>query len=122
MTAAPHPRRRAQMIHDGIGFVESLRCEDMLVSDAFVFERRRGAVAMEPDVVLPRNFAERVIYRHSNSPSVSGLTSQGPGLRPVTCDLLYKFPLAACSRSIASNSALKFPFPKLLAPLRWMIS
>src|SRR5689334_23343993 len=33
-----------------------------------------------------------------------------------------RFPLASCSRSIASNKALKFPFPKLFAPLRWMIS
>ena len=31
-------------------------------------------------------------------------------------------PLTACSRSIASNSALKFPFPNDLAPARWMIS
>jgi hypothetical protein len=33
-------------------------------------------------------------------------------------DLPHKFPLAACSRSMASNSALKFPFPKLFAPFR----
>ena len=39
-----------------------------------------------------------------------------------TFDRPYKFPLADCSRSIASKSALKFPFPKLFAPLRWMIS
>ena len=30
----------------------------------------------------------------------------------------YKFPLASCSLSNASKSALKFPLPKLLAPLR----
>ena len=30
----------------------------------------------------------------------------------------YKFPREACSRSIASNSALKFPLPKLRLPLR----
>jgi len=30
----------------------------------------------------------------------------------------YKFPLSPCSLSIASNKALKLPFPKLLAPLR----
>ncbi len=28
----------------------------------------------------------------------------------------YKFPLSSCSLSIASKSALKLPFPKLLAP------
>lgn len=30
----------------------------------------------------------------------------------------YKFPLNSCSLSIASNSALKFPLPKEVAPLR----
>ena len=35
---------------------------------------------------------------------------------------LYRFPRSACSRSIASNSALKLPFPKERLPLRWMIS
>jgi len=30
----------------------------------------------------------------------------------------YKFPLASCSRSNASNKALKLPLPKLFAPLR----
>ena len=31
-------------------------------------------------------------------------------------------PRRACSRSMASNRALKFPLPKLCAPRRWMIS
>src|SRR5581483_6171291 len=30
----------------------------------------------------------------------------------------YKLPRSACSRSMASNSALKLPLPKLFAPLR----
>jgi len=34
----------------------------------------------------------------------------------------YRFPRSSCSRSMASNRALKLPLPKLLAPLRWMIS
>ena len=34
----------------------------------------------------------------------------------------YSVPLFSCSRSMDSNSALKFPLPKLFAPLRWMIS
>jgi hypothetical protein len=34
----------------------------------------------------------------------------------------YKFPRRACSRSIASKSALKLPFPKLRLPLRWITS
>lgn len=32
--------------------------------------------------------------------------------------LRYKVPRLPCSLSIASNKALKFPLPKLLAPLR----
>ena len=34
----------------------------------------------------------------------------------------YRFPRAACSRSIASNRALKLPLPKLRLPLRWITS
>gem|GEM_PF-6594195 len=34
----------------------------------------------------------------------------------------YRLPRRACSRSSASNSALKLPLPKPRAPLRWMIS
>ena len=34
----------------------------------------------------------------------------------------YRLPREACSRSIASNRALKFPLPKLRLPLRWIIS
>jgi hypothetical protein len=47
-------------------------------------------------------------------------TSNSAGL-PLLADFLnynYKFPLDSCSRSMASNRALKFPLPKLLAPLR----
>ena len=35
---------------------------------------------------------------------------------------LYKVPRSSCSRSIASNKALKFPLPKERAPSRCMIS
>src|SRR5438093_5661390 len=98
-----HASRRTEVIHDRIGFVESLRSEDVLVGDAFAFVSRHSTVAMEPDVMFSRNFAKFLIVRHYRS-------------------LLYKFPRASCSRSNASNSALKLPLPKLFAPLRWMIS
>src|SRR5687767_10790342 len=52
----------------------------------------------ERDVTLPGNRAEGVIVWHQ------------------------RFPRSSCSRSIASKSALKFPAPKLFAPLRWIIS
>src|SRR5579862_9445357 len=37
-------------------------------------------------------------------------------------DRHQRFPRSACSRSIASKSALKLPAPKLFAPLRWITS
>src|SRR5437870_13753608 len=59
--------RRTQVIHDRIGFVESLRGEDMFVGDAFAFVSRHSAVAMEPDVMFSRNFAKFLIVRHCQS-------------------------------------------------------
>src|SRR5437870_3011757 len=59
---------RTEVIHDRIGLVESLRREDMLVSDAFVFISRRSAVAMKPDVMFSRNFAKFLIVRHLDPP------------------------------------------------------
>src|SRR3984893_14682716 len=66
-----HPRGRAQVIHDRVGFVEPLRGKDMLVSDAFVFVSRRRAVAMEPDVMLSRNLTELMIIRHVDLPPLT---------------------------------------------------
>src|SRR6266481_9620768 len=60
----PHTCRRTQMIHDGIGFVESLRRNDVFVGDAFVLVGRRRAVAMKPDVMLSRNLTESLIKWH----------------------------------------------------------
>src|SRR5207253_2770122 len=97
-----HPRGRTQVVHDRVGFVETFRCNDMLVGDAFVLISRRGAVAMKPDMMLPWNLSEPLIKWHVFLP--------------------YKFPRRSCSFSSASNRALKFPLPKLFAPLRWMIS
>src|SRR5216684_2276629 len=62
-----HPRRRTQVIHDRISFVESLRGKDVLVSDAFVFVSRRRAVAVKPDVMLSRNLSKLLIIRHNYS-------------------------------------------------------
>ena len=44
----------------------------------------------------------------------------GPPCRSVDRD--QSVPRRACSRSMASKRALKFPLPKLFAPWRWMIS
>src|SRR5437667_11573572 len=62
-----HPRGRAQVIHDRIGLVESLSGEHMLVSDAFVFVTRSGAIAMKPDMMLSRNLTELLIIGHRSS-------------------------------------------------------
>src|SRR5437660_1413725 len=61
---APYTSGRTQMIHDGIGFVESLRRNDVFVGDAFVLVGRRGAVAMKPDMMFPRNLTKSLIKRH----------------------------------------------------------
>src|SRR5438067_13853957 len=99
-----HPRRRPQVIHDRVSFVESLGRNDVFVSDAFVLERWRRAVAVKPNVMFPRHLTELLIKRHFDLP------------------FSYKLPRRSCSFSSASKSALKFPIPKLFAPLRWMIS
>ena len=59
-----HARGRSQMIHDRVGLIEPLRGDDVLVGDAFVLVSRRGAVAMKPDVMLPRDLSESLILRH----------------------------------------------------------
>src|SRR5207253_9600206 len=54
---AANAGRRPQMIHDRVGLIESFRRNDVLVGNAFVFVSGRRAVAMEPDVMLPRHLA-----------------------------------------------------------------
>src|ERR1051325_6445959 len=95
----PNPRGRPQVIHDRKRFIEPLGRENMFVGDTFVFVSRSRPIPMKPDMVLPRHLTEALIIRHIIPP-------------------FYRFPRASCSRSRASKSALKFPFPKLLAPLR----
>src|SRR5207302_8929946 len=89
---------------DRVGCVESFGGDDVFVSDAFVLERRSGAVAVKPNVMLPRHLTELLIKRHVDLP------------------FSYKLPRRSCSFSSASKSALKLPLPKLFAPLRWMTS
>src|SRR6266567_5311075 len=67
---APHTCGRTQVIHDRVGFVESFSRDDMLVSDALVLVGRRRAVAMKPDVMLPRNLTESLIKWHNFVPLV----------------------------------------------------
>src|SRR5438552_8326882 len=65
---AAHSCGRTQVIHDRVGFVESLRRDDMLVSDAFVLVGGRRAVAMKPDVMLSWNLTESLIKWHNFVP------------------------------------------------------
>ena len=58
-------------------------------------------------VALDREIASLQVLRHHRS------------YRPVSS---YRFPRRACSSSMASNSALKFPSPNPRAPSRWMTS
>ncbi len=102
-------------------FISLTRRTDLTVVGGYVWysKRRRAGEALVPhqlfgveaaalrlperDVALLRDRAQRVIDRHRSIP-------------------VQVFPRSSCSRSIASNSALKLPSPKLFAPLRWMIS
>src|SRR5207249_10428831 len=67
---AAYPCGLTQVIHDRVGFVESLRRDDVLVGDAFVLKRWRRAVAMKPDVMLPRNLTESLLKWHNFVPLV----------------------------------------------------
>src|SRR5205814_5984467 len=57
-------RRRPQVVHDGVSFVEPFRRDDVLVINTFVFVTGSGAITMEPDVMLPRHFAKFLVIRH----------------------------------------------------------
>src|SRR5580693_8100518 len=59
-----HARGRSQVIHDRVSLIEPLRGDNVLVSDALVLVSRRGAVAMKPNVMLPRDLSEFLILRH----------------------------------------------------------
>src|SRR5437764_8672138 len=59
-----HSCGRAQVIHDRVGLIESLRRKNVLVGDALVLVARRRSVAMEPDVMFPRDFSQFLIIRH----------------------------------------------------------
>src|SRR5438132_543232 len=127
-----HASGRPQMVHDRVSFIEAFGGDNVLVSDALILVGRPLAVATEPDVMLARHFAELLVVWHCrillldchSDPGVAGEESlEKSGMfRAAQHDKYYKLPRAACSRSMASNSALKLPLPKLFAPLRWMIS
>src|SRR5947199_5235769 len=59
-----HSCGRPQMIHDRVRLIESLRRKNVLVGDALVLVARRRSVAMEPDVMFPRDFYQFLIIRH----------------------------------------------------------
>src|SRR6266508_2922242 len=102
-----HARGRTQVIHDRVRFIETLRGKNVLVGDAFVLIGRPLPVTVKPDVMFPRDFSQSFVSRADDLRCFASLNMTN-----------YKFPLAACSRSMASNSALKLPLPKLFAPLR----
>src|SRR5947209_4970538 len=60
-----HPGGRPEVIHDGVGLVEALRGDDVLVVDAFVLVTRAGAIPMKPDMVFPWDFPKLLILRHN---------------------------------------------------------
>ncbi len=97
------PLQAAQPLHvlhlrRGVQVVEQRRePAESLVSNQFL-GLEPSALVPERDVTLARYAAKLLVDGH------------------------HRFPRAACSRSIASNRARKFPFPKPRLPLRSMIS
>src|SRR5205814_8167458 len=70
-----HASRRTQVIDDRIGLIKSLRREDVLIGNAFILIGRRRPVAVKPDVMFPRDFAQSLIVRHSRSSFYSVILS-----------------------------------------------
>src|SRR2546425_625597 len=64
----------------------------------------------------------RTRQRASRTGTQSGAKLAGVAGRRRSWSRPYRLPRRACSRSIASNRALKLPSPKPRAPSRWMIS
>src|SRR6266705_5956613 len=61
---AANARRRAQMIHDRVSFVEAFSGDDVFVMNPLVLETWPRAVAMKPDVMLSRHLPEFLVIRH----------------------------------------------------------
>src|SRR5437660_12731071 len=56
------------MIHDRVSLVETFSGDDVLVMNPLVLETWPRAVAMEPDVMLPRHVPEFLVIRHVDLP------------------------------------------------------
>ena len=84
-------------------------------------------VLPEPDsptmhVVAPAQTSHDTPFTTGSRPSNAIDTSRNERTGVSLTSGSYSVPRLSCSRSIASKRALKFPLPKLFAPLRWMIS
>src|SRR5438094_553897 len=53
------------MIHDRVRFIEAFRGNDMLVSNPLILKSRPLTIATKPDVMLPRDFSQSLVIRHS---------------------------------------------------------
>src|SRR5262249_43735424 len=90
--------------------------------------RINAAVRLAEDsMTLTGDLTQGVVDRHcerfgygGNCLVGSDYTSSPPA--SAFSQAVHRLPRSACSCSIASKSALKFPFPKLFAPFRSMIS
>ena len=60
-----HTGGRPQVIHDRVRLIETLCGKHVLVRDAFVFVSRPLPIPMKPDVMLPRDFSQSLVIRHS---------------------------------------------------------
>src|SRR5262249_26866501 len=107
--------RRSQMIADAVCPAESRAGDDFLVINPFALEAAFPAMR---DMSLPRHGTKLAIGRHGNT--VHNTSMLPPPLWAEGKS--QSVPLRACSRSMASNRALKFPLPKLREPWRSITS
>ena len=128
-----------QLIKDILGFIRNLFGAQTIRPELMDAEVR----FIDAILVKERALTRQYILRHRHCAIVRMLGIQGPEPEQIAIDhtstgfpmamkalLIYlyrklphqRLPRRACSRSMASNSALKFPLPKLRLPLRWMIS
>src|SRR6266436_5963980 len=83
-----HTGGRPQVIHDRVRLIETLCRKHVLVRDAFVFVSRPLPIPMKPDVMLPRDFSQSLVIRHSRLLLLYVILSAAKNLRTLAFALI----------------------------------
>lgn len=98
--------------------LRAVGCQDFIGSIPSVFPDKKICHRTKANV-SGKNLSDQIFFCKKNL-GIKKTVHAVPFFYTKMCN--YKLPLKACSPSMASNKALKFPLPKLLAPFRCMIS